>query len=355
MPPVRGSRRPGYRRYTRARHRQRRRRHDGHGSRRGARTRPTERARMNPSRPSGIAATARRWSDARIALAFVAVAVLVAGCGGGKGSAQGDVAAKVNGDSVTVAQVDAVVHQQRGVRPEQADAAAKQALERLIDQQLAVQKAQELKLDQEGKVVQQLEQSRRDVLARAYVEKVGEGAAKPTAEAVKQYYDEKPALFKERRIYNIQELAIEARPDQIDVLRSELRGARNINAFVDYLKGNSIRFAANQAVRAAEQLPLGMVDAFAKLKDGQAMLAPSPTGAQVIVLAGSRLEPVDEARARPAIEQYLLSDAKRKLVEADLKALRAAAKIEYTSRPADPAASAATPAMPAASSASGAK
>ena len=116
-----------------------------------------------------------------------------------------------------------------------------------------------------------------------------------------------------------------------------------------------MRFAANQAVRPAEQVPLALLDALAKLKDGQAVLIPTPTGAQVIVLAGSRLEPVDEARARPVIEQFLLTDAKRKLVEADLKALRSAAKIEYPARPAAAAAasavsvpaSAAAPAAPA--------
>ena len=235
---------------------------------------------------------------------------------------------------------------QRGIRPEQVDTVGKAALERLIDQQLAAQKALEQKLEQDPKVVQQIEFARREVLARAYVEKVGDGVAKPTPEAVKQYYDEKPALFKERRIYNIQELAIEARPDQVETLRAELGKSLNISTFVEYLKANSIRFAANQAVRPAEQLPLNMLDAFAKLKDGQAALVPTPAGAQVIVIAGSRLEPVDEVRARPAIEQFLIADAKRKRVEADLKALRTAAKIEYTAAASAPAA---------ASAASGAK
>ena len=71
-----------------------------------------------------------------------------------------------------------------------------------------------------------------------------------------------------------------------------------------------------------------------------ALLAASPNGAQVVVLAGSRSEPVDEARARPAIEQFLLNDAKRKLVDADMKAMRAAAKIEYAGKFAEAAASA---------------
>lgn len=292
---------------------------------------------MNPIRPAGPALRARYGA----ALFFITapLVAMLAGCGGGKtDAAAGEWAAKVNNETVAVAQVTGVLQQQRGMRPEQTEAAGKQVLERLIDQQLAVQKAQELKLDREPKVLQQIEAARRDVLARAYVEKVGEGAAKPTPEAVKQYYDEKPALFKERRIYSLQELAIEAKPEQLEPLREQLKAAANINAFIEYLRANNIRFAATQAVRAAEQLPLNMLDTFAKLKDGQAVLVPSPAGAQVIVLAGSRLEPVDETRARPAIEQFLVSDARRKLVEADLKTLRAAAKIEYAAGQASAAA-----------------
>lgn len=305
--------------------------------------------KSEPSR--GIAVPARR----RVAslLAVLPMALLLVACNGGKTELPpGEVAAKVNGEPIAASQIAGVVQMQRGIRPDQADTVGKAALERLIDQHLAAQKAQEQKLDQDPKVAQQIEFARREVMARAYVEKVGDGVAKPTAEAVKQYYDEKPALFAQRRIYNLQELAIEARPEQVETLRSELSRSANINAFVEYLKANSIRFAANQAVRAAEQLPLNMLDAFAKLKDGQAALVPTPAGAQVIMLAGSRLEPVDEAKARPVIEQFLIADAKRKKVEADLKALRAAAKIEYTARPADAAASGAAPS---ASAASGAK
>lgn len=278
-----------------------------------------------------------------LAGALVSLAVLLSGCGAGKTDAQPlEVAAKVNDQTIFAAQVGNLLQQQRGLRPEQTDAAGRQVLERLIDQQLALQKAEELKLEREPKVVQQLELARRDVLARAYVDKVSEGVAKPTPEAIKQYYEDKPALFKERRIYNIQELAIEAKPEQLETLRTQLKEAPNINAFIEYLRANSFRFAANQAVRAAEQLPINTVDAFAKLKDGQAVLVTSPVGAQVIVLAGSRLDPVDETRARPAIEQFLLSDARRKQVEADLKALRAAAKIEYVGRYTGAAASAAS-------------
>ena len=268
------------------------------------------------------------------------LAVLLAGCGDRKkDKAPTQVAAKVNKEEISIHQINFVLQQQRNIKPEQADAASKQILERLIDQELAMQKAVEQKLDRDPRVVQQLEAVRRDVIARAYVEKAGEAATKPTAEEVKKYYDEKPALFKERRIYSIQELAIQAKPEQLETLRTQLQSAKSITDFIDYMKANDIRFAGSQAVRPAEQLPLSMLEGFAKMKDGQAMLLPSATGAQVIVLAASKSEPVDEARAKPAIEQFLSNEARRKLIEADVKAMRAASKIEYLGKWAAPAAS----------------
>jgi hypothetical protein len=88
------------------------------------------------------------------------------------------------------------------------------------------------------------------------------------------------------------------------------------------------------------------------MKDGQAALVPSPGGVQVIVLAGSRSQPVSEEQARPAIEQFLLNERKRKLIDDDVKALRTAAKIEYVGKFAEKAASA--PAGAASAAAAGA-
>ncbi len=291
-------------------------------------------------------------------LALSAAAVLLVGCGEKKEKAASQTAVKVNKDEITVHQINFLLQQQRGLRPEQTDAASKQILERLIDQQLALGKAEELKVDRDPRVVQALEAARREIVSRAYLEKVGEAAAKPTAEDIKKYYDEKPALFSERRVYSIQEIAIEAKPEQVVVLREKLAAAKNIAEFVDWLKANDYRFSGNQAVRAAEQLPLNSLESFARMKDGQAAIVPAANGVQVIVLAGSRSQPVTEEQARPAIEQFILNERKRKLIEDDVKALRGTAKIEYVGKFAEGAASAAAatkaaPAPAAAPAASG--
>lgn len=269
--------------------------------------------------------------------AILMLFALLAGCGGGKDKPPSQVAAKVNKEEISVHQVNHLLQQQR-VRADQADRAGRQALERLIDQELALQRAAELRVDREPQVLAQLEAARREIIARAYAERVAEAAGKPGADEVRRYYADKPALFSERRIYSLQEISIEARPEQVEALRGRLAGGLSVGALVEYLKGNELRFTVSEAVRAAEQLPLGSVDAFAKMRDGESVLTATPTGAQVLVLVASRSEPVDEARARPAIEQFLLNEGRRKRVEDDIRALRAGAKIEYVGRFNEPAA-----------------
>jgi EpsD family peptidyl-prolyl cis-trans isomerase len=312
-----------------------------------------------PAVRGGLGATALA------ALVATVLAMALTGCGEKKDKPASQTAAKVNKEEITVHQINYVLQQQRGLAPEQAASASKVALERLIDQELALQKAQDQKLDRDPRVVQQLEAARREVIARAYVDKIAAGAPKPSAAEIKAYFEAHPALFKERRVYNLQELAIQAKPEQVAELQSRLAASKDLPDFINYLKTNDFKFAANQAVRAAEQLPLASLDKFAQLKDGQTIFSATPSGAQVVIMAGSRSQPVDEARATPAIEQFLWNERKRKVVEDDLKALRSAAKIEYVGdyakggsnevKPPPPAASEAppltsiAPAMPAGS------
>jgi EpsD family peptidyl-prolyl cis-trans isomerase len=286
---------------------------------------------MNLTMLDASGALPRRW-QAMIAVSGLAVAALLSGCGDQKDKGPSQTAAKVNKDEVTINQINFVLQQQRGLRPEQADVVSKQILERLIDQQLILRKAEDQKLELDPRVVQQLEAARREVLSRAYLEKLGESAAKPGVDEIKKYYNDKPALFSDRRVYSLQELAIEAKPEQVAELRESLSSSKNINEFAEFLKSKDYKFSGNQAVRAAEQLPLASLDAISKLNDGQAMVVPAPNGVQVVFLAGSRSQPVNEEQARPAIEQYLLNERKRSIVEEDMKVLRAGAKIEYVGK-----------------------
>jgi EpsD family peptidyl-prolyl cis-trans isomerase len=274
---------------------------------------------------------ARRIAAARATAIAITVGVaLLAGCSKNKDKQSTQVAAKVNKEEITVSQINFLRMQQRALPASQAASANRAILERLIDQELALQKATDQKLDRTPLVVQQIEAARREIISRAYLEKVGEGATKPSADKVEAYYQAHPALFSQRRIYSLQEVNIEATPEQVEALKKTLLGSKSFADFVAYLKANNVKFAAAEAVRAAEQLPLASVDAFGKMKDGQAVFNVRPGGAQVINFAGSRSEPVTLERAQPAIEHFLLNESKREVIADHMAALRAPpTTIEY--------------------------
>ncbi|MFY9809940.1 EpsD family peptidyl-prolyl cis-trans isomerase [Aquabacterium sp.] len=319
-----------------------------------------------------LQATARQRTLRSMALLPVVVAAaLVAGCGDKSPSGEGkatQAAARVDGSEITVHQINQVLERQQGLKPEQAEAASHQVLESLIDQQLAVAKAEEQKLDRDPQVVQMLEATRRSILARTYLEKAAaSGAGTPTPEEIRKYYDEKPALFSQRKVYALQEFTVPGTQEQSKALMDQLKATRGPAQFVDVLKASGIKFNANQITQAAEGLPLGIIDPLSKVSDGEALYITGNDGFKALLVVASRSQPVAFEQAKPAIEQYLTAERRREFATKEMKALRTAAKVEYlgkfvnkpaaaasgasavTPEPATPAPSVATPAAPSSS------
>ncbi|TXI98709.1 MAG: peptidyl-prolyl cis-trans isomerase, EpsD family [Aquabacterium sp.] len=266
-------------------------------------------------------------------LPVVVAAALVAGCGDKSPSGEGkatQAAARVDGREITVHQINQVLERQQGLKPEQAEAASHQVLESLIDQQLAVAKAEEQKLDRDPQVVQMLEATRRSILARTYLEKAAaSGAGTPTTEEIRKYYDEKPALFSQRKVYALQEFTVPGTKEQSQALMEQLKATRGPAQFVDVLKASGSKFNANQITQAAEGLPLGIIDPLSKVSDGEALYITGNDGFKALLVVASRSQPVSFEQAKPAIEQYLTAERRREFALKEMKGLREAAKIEY--------------------------
>lgn len=239
------------------------------------------------------------------------------------------IVAKVNKEEISVHQLNNLLARAGNISPELTRQASRQILERLIDQELLVQQAKEKKLDRDPKVMQAIEASRREILARAYLEQVAGNAAKPDEAAIKTFYDENPALFRERRLYNLQELVIAAKPEQRGMIDEQLKAAKSMNDLVAWLKQNNIPASANAGVKAAEQLPLELLPRVAQLKDGQSAVVATPGGYTVVHVAASQVRPLDEKAATPYIEQFLSNKKRTEMAAAEVKQLREKATIEY--------------------------
>lgn len=278
-------------------------------------------------------------------------ATLATGCGDDKNKAT-QAAARVNGQEVTVHQINLVLERQQGLKPEQADAASRQILEGLIDQEVAVQKAEETKLDRDPKIVQLLDATRRGLLARAYYERASSSAVgAPSAEDVKKYFDANPGLFAERRIYMLQEFAVQGDPAQAKDAQAKLEASTSAQQFAETLKATGLKFGVNQVTQPAESLPIALVGRINALKDGQAIFEQIPGGLKAILVVASRPQPLNFEQSKPLIERFLTETKRAEWLKTHAKDLRTAAKVEYLGKFAEKAASAPAASAPAAETA----
>lgn len=257
--------------------------------------------------------------------------ILLPACGNDASSgAATQVVARVNGEEITVHQVNHALSRSAVVAPANEPAAKRLILERLIDQQVARQRAIERKLDRTPAAIQSMEAAKTDILARAYLEQAAAGRTAPSDEELRAYYRDNPHLFARRKLFAIEELSLMpqkgVRPIELKQYVAQARDLRHVAA---WLKASEVLFDESRGVRPAEQLPLDWLPGVQKMVTGQMLVFETGERLHVIRLAGTQAAPVDEAVARPHIRQYLsnlrLSDA----IARELKQIREHAKIEY--------------------------
>ena len=260
-------------------------------------------------------------------LTLVCVAVLLAACGNKTDDTSATVAT-VNGEKITQDQLDFATRTIAASRPGASAPEAATVLQGLVEQRLAVQKAEKDKLDRNPGVLQSLEAARKDALARYYVEQFAAKVPKPTPDEVKQYYDGHPANFGQRNIYVIQKVDARVTPDQAGPLAASVQATAGAAAVADLLKAKASATNVTESTQAAESLgPL--LPKISTMSAGQTIAIPQPQGLTALTLVTIQPQPMTLAQAQVPIEQILWNQKKREALQAETKELRAKARIDY--------------------------
>jgi EpsD family peptidyl-prolyl cis-trans isomerase len=222
-----------------------------------------------------------------------------------------------------------VVAKVNGTEISAGDAAGAQALEKIIDRELLVQKALAAGLDRDPQVAQSIEHARRSVLAQAYLDRVLAPVSRTSADEVRAFYAGNPALFAERRIYRLRELAVSLPTEMLEVLRAQAAHARDLNELAAWLRSRNARFTDLNVTQAAEQVPLSQLSELARMKEGDIAVFATPLGASVVQVVHAVEAPLSEQQAAPVIEQFLAARKKLELAAAEVRRLRDSARIDY--------------------------
>jgi EpsD family peptidyl-prolyl cis-trans isomerase len=265
-------------------------------------------------------------------IALTAVALMLSGCEKPETAVKSEAVATVAGDKISEAELNLAVSRLGDLNEAQTAEAKTKLLQALIDQRLVEQAAKKAGLDKEPEVAIAAAQASRQVLAEAYAERNFKDVAKPTEAEIAGYYEQHPELFSQRRIYRIQELELKLDQSRLSEVEEKLKTSHSMGDFVNWIKEQGIEGKTAVAVKPAEQIAAPLLARLSQMKDGQVTILPGRPGSVLIQqLQESQLQPVSLEQASQAIERALMTQKRKELMEADLKKLREAAKIEYSS------------------------
>ena len=279
------------------------------------------------------------------ALVIVAAASLSA-CGN-KEKKAGQALASVNGEEITVLQLNEEL-QRANVSAAQQEAATKQLLESLIDRQLLQTEAAKDKTDRDPKVMQAIERAKALIVAQAYMQKKLGTIARPSKEEVEDYFSKNPQFFSQRKQFDMRELVI-ASADMNDKLKGAMDSAKSLEDVAGWLDANGVKYGRTQLSRTSADLAPELSGKLLAMPKGQLFIIREGERTLLIALADVKDTPVTLAQAAPQIEQFLFNKKSKDAADAELKRLRATAKIEYFNQGSKTPAAATAPASTASS------
>ncbi|CAN7493916.1 EpsD family peptidyl-prolyl cis-trans isomerase [Pseudoduganella sp. LjRoot289] len=289
---------------------------------------------MRKAFPSSRSATAAG------VLALLAALSLTA-CGE-KAKKNGQALASVNGEEITVLQLNEEM-QRAGVQSAQQEAARKQLLEGLIDRQLLQNEATKDKLERDPQVMQAIERAKAMIVAQAYMQKRIGSQARPAKGEVEQYYAQHPEFFANRKQFDMRQLVL-ATKDVNDQLKAQLDTVKSLDDAAAWLDQHQIKFARAQLTRTSTDLPPELGARLAAMPKGQLFIIREGDRSMLIQIAEIKDSPLSLDAATAQIEQFLFNKKNKEAAEAEVKRLRSTAKIEYFNKAAPGAAPAAGPA-----------
>lgn len=274
---------------------------------------------------------------------FCASLVLLSAAGlsacGDKEKKPGQTLASVNGEEITVMQLNEEL-QRANVPSAQQQEASKQLLESLIDRQLLQNAAAKDKTDRDPKVVQAIERAKALIIAQAYMQKRVGAVARPTQQEVEEYFQKNPQFFAERKQFDMRQLII-ASADMNDQLKSAMDSAKSLDEVAAWLDTNKVKYARAQLSRTSADLAPELSSKLVSMPKGQLFIIREGDRTLLIALADVRDNPATLAQAAPQIEQFLFNKKNKDAADAELKRLRASAKIDYMNKADTPASTAA--------------
>lgn len=269
---------------------------------------------------------------------LIAFAASIAGCSGAdRGVPESQVVVRVNGQAISLQQVQhAIGPNIAELSRDQLKAVAANVLGQLIDEELLVQSAASAALEHEPAIRQALDSQRRQLLSLAYIERLADTAPQRNDENIREFYEQHPALFKQRRIYQIHELFAAIPAERKAPLKAKIAASSEIADVAKWLAAQRLSFRETAVTWPAENVPPELLTPLASMADSEMALLETPKKSEIVLilqLIRATDAGISQAQATAQIEEILANRRRVEVATTEIRRLRENATIEYSPDP----------------------
>ena len=269
------------------------------------------------------------------------VALLALGLSGCQKKAEGQVAAVVNGEEITLQEINAELG--NGNFPAGADKTAdRQAtLQRIIQRHVLAQAARKDGLDKDAEYLLKRRALDDALLIQMLAKKIGATIRIPENRQLEAVIKDRPAMFGSRSVLTLDRIQF---PTPADRAKLQLfKDAHSMDAVAATLHSQNIAFNRAPAKLDTAQIPAETLRQIEALPSGEPFILEQGSFVTAAVVTARQAVPMDNDQAKPMAARLLRNEALNKAVDQRLKSAMAEAKIEYQTgfappKPAKPAA-----------------
>ena len=175
-----------------------------------------------------------------------------------------------------------------------------------------------------------LETARREVLSRAYLERIANSVASPTDQEIRTYYDLNPNLFALRSIFEYRELLLPLQTQDFASIAEKIKASVTVDDAASQLTGMGVKFSINRGNRAAEQTPPDLLAKLSYAKPGETLAVENALGLSFVEITQIQKAPIDIENAKPIINNILSNQRRNQAMSKAVSNLRESATITYT-------------------------
>jgi len=237
--------------------------------------------------------------------------------------------AKVDDHEITVHQVNAELSAAGAVGlATDSPVAQRRAVEALVDRRVLVDAAMKEDLHRDPEVVQAIEKAREQIVAQAYLRKVVGQPVKPTQAEIDDYFEKHPALFAQRKQYDMRHILVDnAHFD--DEMKALVNRAPSLDEVERALAAKNTGFSLQHSTPTGADLPPAIRDNIDALVGGKPFVIRTASGVLVVALTYVKDTPLSRSEASAEITDQLTGARVRQAIAAEVERLRRQARVDY--------------------------